>query len=98
MNDDNRQVIERLMTLQTALAAIAASLAELCEKLPATSGAAAERVSSAEVKTSARGVDIAVKSYAGSDVHWAVNEAVAEYQRAHELLASDPRGRDSATA
>jgi hypothetical protein len=56
------------------------NLAEL-RHLNARLGSSAERASSVEVKTSTRGVDVAVKAYAGSDIQEAETEAVRLYFR-----------------
>lgn len=45
-----------------------------------------DRVSSCEIKTSARGVDLSVKVYAGSDSFEAVDEAMQQYLRAWDQL------------
>lgn len=49
-------------------------------------GSLSGSVSSCEIKTSARGVDLSVKVYAGSDSFEAVDEAMQQYLRAWDQL------------
>lgn len=71
------------------------SIAQLLEEqlaeikhLRAAVGAAAESRSSASVKTSARGYDCDIKSYADGLLDTAIDEAVAGYARAQIELAA----------
>jgi hypothetical protein len=52
--------------------------------------------SSCEIKTSTRGADITVKAYAGSPLQPAVDEAIAEYQRAVREMEAWQAGRRAA--
>lgn len=74
----------RDLTLQS-MAQMLSALTALNDKL-AAQATPGERVSSAEVKTSARGVDVTTKAYVGSDLPPAVDAAVAEYFRAQTLV------------
>lgn len=78
---DRRNIEDSADAILGALDEILRELKRLNDKL--ASGSA----SSVEVKTSTRGVDVAVKSYAGSDVEAAGDAAVDEYRRVMTRLS-----------
>jgi len=94
---EHEQLVEylRLQTVQleaisSGILTVAQLISNLSEKIAQVGD---PKVSSAEVKTSTRGVDVAAKAYAGSDVTEATNQAVAEYFRALDMVAEETARR-----
>lgn len=71
----------------TTLESVCMLLEEILAELKRANSSQREgAISSVEVKTSTRGVDIACKSYVGSDIEAAGDAAAAEYQRVRAML------------
>lgn len=85
-----REALDVLITIQMSLEELVAGQ----RRMLAAFGTSSDSRSSVEVKTSTRGVDIASKSYDGSDVQAQVTPAVAAY---FETLAA-VQGRLNANA
>lgn len=67
-------------------------LVEHVEKIEGLLGTSATGQSSVEVKTSTRGVDVAIKVYTNSPVRPAGDEAVAEYLRVRQSIEDSLMG------
>jgi hypothetical protein len=66
---------------------------DLLRSIDAKLGSTAQSASSVEVKTSTRGVDTAVKSYAGSPVREAGDAAIEEFMRVTQELTNRLMGQ-----
>lgn len=73
-------------SLEDTLGAILDQLQQINATLDAQGKGSSERVSSVEVKTSTRGVDISCKAYTDSEIEPAGNAATAEFKRVRALM------------